>query len=157
MAAARRTLRKISMSDAWAVPTFFAIKYLGYSAYCYGGLAWFQRSVTRPWLRSFGFALLRMGMGVGLGLALSFYFSRSHVYTNRLGIPEWFGSWVWTYVISYGLLRYLEWSVMAYLVSGRNAPFGRRAIPWTFGGVLLSFFTDWIGFATAIRIIGGIC
>jgi len=145
------------MSDVWAVPAFFAIKGLGYTAYCYGGLVWFQRSLRHPWLRSFGFALLRMGLGVALGMALSLYFSRSHVYTNRLGIPEWFGSWLWTYVISYGLLRYLEWSLMAYLVSGRAVPFSRRTISWTLGGVLLSFLTDWIGFALAIGIVGGIC
>jgi hypothetical protein len=145
------------MSDVWAVPAFFAIKGLGYTAYCHGGLAWFQRSAGRPWLRSFGFALLRMGMGVGLGMALSFYFSRFHAHTNRLGMPEWFGSWLWTYVISYGLLRFLEWSLMAYLVSGRTAPVSPRTAYWTLGGVCLSFLTDWAGFALAIRVVGGIC
>src|SRR5262245_37576302 len=110
-------MKATGMSDALAVPTFFSIKYLAYSLYCYGGLAWFRNSVARPWLRSFGFALLRMVVGVGLGLALGFYFQQHRVHTNRLGLPEWFGSWVWTYVISYGVLRFLEWSVMAYLVS----------------------------------------
>src|SRR5215510_13685686 len=104
-----------------------------------------------------GFALLRMVMGVGLGITLTFYFSRFHVYTNRLGIPEWFGSWLWTYGICYGLLRYLEWSLMAYGVSGWTLPFSGRAISWTLGGILLSFLTDWIGFALALRIVCGIC
>lgn len=145
------------MSDFWAVPTFFLIKYLGYTGYCFGGLVWFQRSVERPWTRSLGLAFLRMAMGAGLGMVLSLYFSPFHAHTNRLGIPEWFGSWIWTYVICYGLLRYLEWSVMAYLINGRTAPFSRRAVAWTLGGIGLSFLTDGIGIAMAIGIVGGIC
>src|SRR5262249_49749343 len=144
------------MSDVWAVPAFFAIKGLSYTAFCYGGLAWFHRSAGRAWQRAFGFALLRMGMGVALGTVLVFYFSHFHATTNRLGIPEWFGSWLWTYVISYGSLRYLEWSLMAWLVSGRTVVVSARAISWTFAGVCLSFLTDWVGFALAIRIVGGI-
>ncbi len=145
------------MSDVWAVPAFFAIKGLTFSCFFFGGVVWFQRSVRRPWQRAFGFALLRMGMGVALGMVLLSYFSRFHASTNRLGIPEWFGSWLWTYVISYGSLRYLEWSLMAWLVSGRTVVVSARAISWTFAGVGLSFLTDWVGFALAIRIVGGIC
>ena len=146
------------MSDVWAVPAFFGVKYLAYSAYCYAGLAWLRKTaVGRPWLHAFGLALLRMGMGVALGTSLITYFSRFHTSTNRLGIPEWFGSWIWTYAICYGILRLLEWSLMAYLSSGRTVRFSGRAVSWAVGGVSLSFLTDWIGFASAIGLVGGIC
>ena len=145
------------MRDALAIPAFFAIKFFSYGVYCYFGLAWFRRIVPHPRGYSFGLAALRMGMGFLLGIGLTALLSRSHVYSNRMGFPEWFGSWVWTYVICYGVIRFLEWSVLAYWISGRKGPLQRRASIWTSGGVLLSFLTDGIAFAAALRIVGGIC
>jgi hypothetical protein len=145
------------MTDLLAIPTFFAVKYFAYSSYSYLGIVAAGRSLQRRWLRACGLAFLRVLMGVGLGLALTLYFSRFHVYTNRLGIPEWFGSWVWTYVISYGVLRGLQWSLLAYLIWGWTTSRKSATVPWIVGGVGLSFLTDLLGFAAAIRIVGGIC
>ena len=108
------------MSELWVVPAFFLAKCLVYTGYCRGGLGWLKGSTEQPWPRAFGFALLRMGIGVVLGVAFLRCFSLFHVRGNLLGIPEWFGSWVWAYVICYGLLRFLIWSMIAYWVSGRN-------------------------------------
>jgi len=142
------------LSDAWAVPIFFGIKYGAVVLYCYAGGKWLKQS-TANWLRAAGLGTLRMVLGWGVGMALFSLFGIFHVY-GKLPFPLLFGSWIPSYLLSFGLLRILEWALIAWLIT-RPGPLTRGALFWILGGVALSFLTDWIGAGTALHAIGGIC
>jgi hypothetical protein len=97
------------MSRLLLVALFFVLKYAAYLVYCYAGLAWLPKPPNPRWPGAHTFAFLGMSLGWCSGLLLGLVFHQSPHYSNLLGIPEWFGSWVATYVICFGFLRALQW------------------------------------------------
>ena len=143
------------LSDVWAAPIFFGIKYGAVVLYCYAGEKWFRKSAA-SWRDAAGLGALRMVLGWGIGMALFSLLGILHTGYDKVAFPHLFGSWIPSYVLSFGLLRTLEWALIAWLIARPN-PLTRGALFWVLGGVALSFATDWIGIGTALHAIGGIC
>ncbi len=136
------------LPEIFAPVIFFLIKWSAYVLYCRTGAA-----ERRSWKQAVKLAAARVGLGL-LTAQLVFILVRltgSHSYGNRMGFPEWGGSFLPFYFLVYGSLRLVQWRAIA--------AWGACERPWRWSavGAAVSFVTDAVGLLTALRAVGGIC
>jgi hypothetical protein len=87
------------------------------------------------WLYGVGYGLLRLLMGVIFGIVI--WIVGSMVAGAMFSAP---GRNVITYLVVYVPVRWLEWSILAWIMASSSAT--RIGYPWRLGGILISCLAD---------------
>ncbi len=120
-------------SDA-IYPIYLAIKFIAYAAWCVFGLRLLGGQTSLG--RGVAYGLARFFLGVFFGVAIFFIGGMLHLEGPRHPVLM--------YLAIYAPVRYIEWSILAFLLlSGAKAGFAeRKAQLWTLGGIGISHLAD---------------
>jgi hypothetical protein len=117
-------------------PIYVLLKYLAYAGWSALGLWQFRHAVRLS--SAAGFGLLRLLIGVGFGISIFAFAAPLHLDVPSNPIP--------LYLAVYAPVRWVEWSLLLWLISRREALGfrfgGSRPQFWIFGGIAVSFLAD---------------
>lgn len=117
-------------------PIYILSKYVAYSIWCYCGLRWLREQSSIGAGLRFGF--VRLGLGILFGVGVFFGVAFLH-----LDVPS--HPWV-LYLSIYAPVRYVEWSIIAALLSVKSGELHRisdsRTQWWIVGGIVVSHLAD---------------
>lgn len=117
-------------------PIYILSKYVAYSIWCYWGLRWLREQASVGAGLRFGF--VRLGLGILFGVGVFFAVALLH-----LDVP----AHPWTlYIAMYAPVRYVEWSIIAALLSVKSGELHRISDSatqwWIVGGIVVSHIAD---------------
>lgn len=125
-------------------PLYFVVKLIAYCIWCYVGLRMFQPEGKLLPARALGFGVVRLVMGFFFGI-LIYFFSGFALSILGSGLPQN----IIAYLAVYVPVRWIEWSIMSALLSGKGASpspwvFGwsPRDRCWRLGGIIISCLAD---------------
>ncbi len=127
------------MSSGWEFLGYVGLKLLAYIAWCYAGLAlfWTERKI-RP---AIGFGLLRLIVGVCFGFGVFLVGGMAHLEAPRNEFLM--------YLEIYAPVRWLEWGIMAAILSPGERSMAaflvgkhNRGRLWRAGGIVVSILAD---------------
>jgi hypothetical protein len=123
---------------------YVILKIVAYVALCYGGVRQFRPTWRHPWQWAAGLGLFRFLMGLFAGLAI-FMLSNNIYFANRQSSCRA----VIAYVSIYVPARWIEWSIMSFII----VPGARRPVAafagatnqdrlWRLAGIAVSCLAD---------------
>ena len=133
---------------------YVIVKVVAYIALCYGGVRQFRPAWRHPWRSAAGLGFARFLLGLFAGLAI-FILSNNVYFANH---PSPYRS-VIAYVSIYVPARWIEWSIMAFIiVPGARQPLAaltgvtNQDRLWRLAGIVVSCLAD----IPVIMEIGGL-
>ncbi len=135
-------------------PGYFLVKLVAYTLWSYLGLRIFRPQASFMIARAVGYGTLRLIMGLFFGVAI-FFLASFWAHFLGTGLPQN----IFTYLGAYVPVRWVEWTIMAALLSPGLLQqrhwfigTGSRDGLWRFGGILISCLAD----IPLIESLGGV-
>ena len=127
------------MESGWQFLGYVCLKYLAYVMWCYAGVGLLR--MDRSFRSALGLGALRLIIGVAFGFGVFLAGGMAH-----LDAPK---SDFLMYLEIYGPVRWVEWGLMALVITARERSFvglvagnSNRVRLWRAGGILVSICAD---------------